>query len=79
MLQIKSKIHRECYRRVLVVEYGTAEETLNESRGRVGQLIRDTSGATHALSCGTIDMQEALDMMEDFQRLGARRKVAEIA
>ena len=52
----------------------------------MGQLTRDTAGATHALSCGTTDrdcnevryLQESLDMIEDFQRRDARRKVADI-
>ena len=46
--------HRERCRRVSA-EYGTAEEDLNECLVRMGQLIRDTAGATHALSCGTTD------------------------
>ena len=40
------------------------------------QLTKDTVGATHALACGVPDrgsnevrfLQEALDMLEDFQR-----------
>ena len=47
------------------------------------QLIKDTAGATHALSCGVADrdsheihsLQDAADMIEDFQRRGARREV----
>ena len=46
-----------------------------------GQLVKDTAGATHALSCGVPDrecneekyLQEALDMIEEFQRRGSRR------
>ena len=60
----------------------TANMNLNENVGRVGQLIR----ATRPLSCGTTDrdcnevkfLQEALDMIEDFQRRDTRREVAEI-
>ena len=82
--QDQIRAHRERCRRVLV-EYETAEEDLIECLGRVGQLIRGTAGGTHALSCGTTDrdsnevryLQEALDMVEDFQR-GARREVARI-
>ena len=67
-------------------EFETAEEDLNECLGRMAQLMQDTAGATHALSCGTTDrdsnevryLEEALDMMEDFQRRIARRDVAEI-
>ena len=44
-------------------------------------LVKDTAGATHALSCGVPDrecielkyLQEALDMIEEFQRRGTRR------
>ena len=46
--------HRERCRRVSA-EYGTAEEDLNECLGRMEQLIRDTAGATRALSCETTD------------------------
>ena len=78
------RAHRERCRRVSE-EYGTAEEDLNECPGRMGQLMRDTAGATHASSCCTTDrdfnevryLQEALDMMEDFQRRRSRREVAE--
>ena len=41
--------HRERCRRVSA-EYGTAEEDLNECLVRMEQLIRDTAGATRALS-----------------------------
>ena len=52
----------------------------------MGQLIRDTAGASHALSCGTTDrdcnevkyLQEAVGMIENFQRQDTRREVAEI-
>ena len=52
----------------------------------MGQLIKDTAGATHALSCGVADrdsheihsLQDAADMIEDFQRRCARQEVAEI-
>ena len=66
-------------------EHGTAEEDQNEGLGRMGQLIRDTAGATHALSCTTDRdcneakyLQEALDMIEDFQQRDTRHEVAEI-
>ena len=32
------------------VEFVTAEEDLNDCLGRMGRLIKDTAGATHALS-----------------------------
>ena len=59
---------------------------LNDSLGRMEQLMKDTAGATDALSCGAPDrdsndvryLQEALDMIEDFQRWDSRRDVAEI-
>ena len=54
----------------------SAEEDPNESPGRLGQLIKETAGATHALSCGVLDLdyneakylQEAFDMIDNFQR-----------
>ena len=83
--QDQIRAHREHSRRVSA-EYGTAEEDPNECVECVGQLIRDTAGATHALSCGSTDrdsnevryFREALDMIGDFLRWGARREVAEI-
>ena len=56
-------------------EFVTAEEDLHDCLGRVGQLVTDSAGATHALSCGVPDrdsnevcyLQEALDMIEDVQ------------
>ena len=59
---------------------------LNDCLGRVGRPIKDTAGATHAFSCSIPDrdsnevrsLQEALDMIEDFQRRGARREMAEV-
>ena len=67
MFKIKSRYRERC--RCLSAVCGKAEQDLNESLGRVGQFIRDTAGATHALSCGTTDrdcnqvkcLQEALD------------------
>ena len=52
----------------------------------MGQLTRDTAGATHALTCGTTDrdcnevknLQEAVEMIENFHRWDTRREVAEI-
>ena len=79
------KVQRErCHR--LTSVYGTAEEDLNESLRRMGQLIRDTAGETHSLSCGTTDrdcnevkyLQEALDLIETFLRRDTRREVAEV-
>ena len=54
------------------------EEELNHSLERLGQLIKDTAWATHALSCGVPDressevrfLQEALDLIEECQRRG---------
>ena len=75
--------HRDRCRRA--TEFVTAEEDLNDCLGRMGQLAQDTAGGTHALSCGVPDrdsnevryLQEALDMIEDFQRRGARQEEAE--
>ena len=75
-------VHRERFRRVSA-EYGTTEDNLNECQERVGQLIR--AGDTRAWSCGVTDrdcsavkyLQEAWDMIEDFQRRDTRREIAE--
>ena len=77
--------HREQCRRA-TKELVTAEEELNDSLGRLGQLIKDTAGATHALSCGVPDrelnearfLQEALDLIEEFQRRRPSRGTTEI-
>ena len=52
----------------------------------MGQHIKDTAGATHALSCDVPDrepnevryLQEALELIEDFQRRGSCREATEI-
>ena len=83
--QDQSEVHRERCRR-MSAEYGTAEEDLNDCLGRMGQLIHDTAGAIHALSCCTTErdcngvkyIQKALDQIEDFQRRDTRLEVAEI-
>ena len=59
----------------------SAEEELNDSLGRLGQLVTDTAGASHALSCGVPDrgsneakyLQEARDIIDDSQRRNSRR------
>ena len=48
--------HRDRCRRA-TKELKTAEEDLNDSLGRMGQLIKDTSWATDALSCGVPDRE----------------------
>ena len=48
----------------------------------MGELVRDTAGATHSLSCGTTDLdcndvkylQEALGMPESFHRRDTRKR-----
>ena len=60
--------HQDCCRRQSAV-YATTMDNLNDGLGRIGELTRDTAGATHSLSCGTTDrdcdeakyLQEALD------------------
>ena len=67
-------------------ELVTAEEDLNDCLGLMGRLIKNTVGATHAFHCSVPDrdsyevrsLQEALDMIEDFQRRGARPEMAEV-
>ena len=80
----KSELIEDRCRRA-TAEFVTAEEDLNDCLGRVGRPIKDKGGATHALSCSVPDhsnevrsLQEALDMIEDFQRRGARREMAEV-
>ena len=56
-------------------------EILNNSLGCMGELVRDTEGATHALSCGVPDrdsneteyLKEALERMNDWQDRCSRR------
>ena len=57
-----------------------------DSLGRLGELTKDTAGATHALSCGVPDresngvrcLQDALDMTGEFQRRGPSWGTTEI-
>ena len=52
-----------------------AEEVLNNSLGCLGELVRDTASATHALSRGVPDrdsnetkyLRDALEMTDDWQ------------
>ena len=44
----------ERYKRLSAV-YASTEENLNGGLTHFGELIRDTAGATHSLSCGTTD------------------------
>ena len=56
---------------------------MNDCLGRMGAVSTETKGASHTLSCDVPDrdskevrqLQEAVDMIEDFQRRGARREV----
>ena len=63
-------------------ELETAEEDLDDSLGRMGQLKKDTVGATHALSCGESNearyLQEALDMIGKFRGQGPAGERPEI-
>ena len=57
------------------------EEVLSDSLGCLGTLIKDTAGATHALTCGVPDresnetkyLKEALEMISDWQSRCSRR------
>ena len=81
----KSELIEDRCRRT-TAEFVTADEDLNDCIGRMGRPVEDTAGATHALSCSVPDpdsnevryLQDALDMIEDFQRRGARREMAEV-
>ena len=61
-----------------------AEEVLNNGVGCLGTLVKDTAGATHALTCGVPDLEsnetkylkEALDMitaLDDARRVTTAR------
>ena len=50
----RSRSHRDCCRRA-TKDHVSAEEELNDSLGRLGQLVKDAEGATHAFSCGVPD------------------------
>ena len=68
--------HQDCCRRQSAV-YATTMDNLNDGLGRIGELTRDTAGATHSLSCGTTDrdcdeakyLQEALDLSRRGQKV----------
>ena len=67
-------------------EFVTSEEDLNDCLGRMVRPMKDTAGATHAFFCSIPDPdsnevrypQDALDMIEDFQRRGAQWEMAEV-
>ena len=60
------------------MELVSDEDDLKDSLGRMGQLVKDTAGATHALSRGVPGresneacyLREALDTIEDFRGEG---------
>ena len=53
-----------------------AEEVLSNGVACLGTLVKDTAGATHALTCGVLDRESnetrylrgATDMIEEWQR-----------
>ena len=50
----RTRSHKDrCWR--ATTDLVSAEEELNNSFGRLGQLVKETAGATHALSCGVAD------------------------
>ena len=77
--------HRDQCRRA-IKELVSAEEELNDSLAHLGQLMKDTLGATLALSCAVPDresnefrcLQEELDMIEEFQWRGPSWGTTEI-
>ena len=62
-------------------EHLSAEEEQNNSLGYLGDLVKDTAGTIHALTCAVPHrktnevryLQEALDLTAEFQRRGSRR------
>ena len=81
----KIRAHRDRCQRA-TKEFETVEKDLNDSLGRPGHLINDTAGATHTLSCGVPDresnetryLQEAVDLIEEFERRGSNQGTTEI-
>ena len=53
--QWNKKESRRCPRLRATKEFVTAGLDLNDCLGRVGQLLKDSAEATHALSCGVPD------------------------
>ena len=59
-----------------------AEEFLNNGLGCLGDLVKDTTGATRSLTCGGPDresndvsyLQEAINMIAELQRRGSRSR-----
>ena len=49
-------LQRECLRRA-TRDHVKAEEVLNNSVGCLSTLVKDTAGATHALTCGVLDRE----------------------
>ena len=58
---VQVKNHCERYRHLTGVY--TTEKNLSEGLGRKGELIRDTAGATHPLSCGTTAVTATLESL----------------
>ena len=68
------RTHRDRCRRA-VKEFETAD--LNDSLGRLGQLVKDTAGG-HPRVSRTKPAVEALDLVEEFQRSGSGRGSTDI-
>ena len=62
-------LKKERYKRLSAAN-ATTEENLRGRLGRMGEIIQDTTGATHSLSCGTTDR---LDLLEILHRRDTRR------
>ena len=73
-------LQRECIRRA-TRDHVKTEEVLNNSVGCLGTLVKDTTRATQALTCGVLDresnetkyLKEAPDMINDWQSRCSRR------
>ena len=75
----RTRSHRDRCQRA-TKDHMMAEEILSKSLGCLDDLVKDTTGATHALFCGVphVDgneakyQREALEMIEEFQNRSSR-------
>ena len=70
----RTRAHRERYRRA-TQGLKSAEDTLNDKLTYLGEMVKDTTSATHALTCGVPDrdsnetkyLREALSILDGIQ------------
>ena len=71
----RTRSHRERCRRA-TKQHVSAEEEMNNSSGYLGDLVKDTASAAHALSCGVPnrDSNGGKYLRDAFQKRGSRRR-----